>query len=64
MKTKKELENNLIIAQEMLDDIKREFSEQNSGMESDSIYLFHNTRLVNRCRIVLNTKLKELEQYK
>jgi hypothetical protein len=64
MKTKKELENNLIIAQEMLDDIKREFSEQNSGAGSDSIYLYHNTRLVNRCRIVLNTKLKELEQYK
>ena len=64
MKTKKELENNLIIAQEMLDDIKREFSEKNADREDDDIYLCHNSRLINRCRVVLNTKLKELEQYK
>lgn len=64
MKTKKELENNLIIAQEMLDDIKREFSDKNADREDDDIHLFHNTRLINRCRVVLNTKLKELEQYK
>lgn len=64
MKTKKELENNLIIAQEMLDDIKRDFSEKNADKEDDDIYLDHNSRLVNRCRVILNTKLKELEQYK
>lgn len=64
MKTKRELKNNLIIAQEMLDDIKREFSEKNADKEDNDIYLDHNSRLVNRCRVVLNTKLKELEQYK
>ncbi len=64
MKTKKELENNLIIAQEMLDDIKKEFLEKNADKEDDDIYLYHNSSLVNRCRVVLNTKLKELEQYK
>lgn len=64
MKTKKELENNLIIAQEMLDDIKREFLGKNAGKKDSDIYLDHNSRLVNRCRVVLNTKLKELEQYK
>lgn len=64
MKTKKELENNLIIAQEMLNDIKKNFSEKNIDKKDDDIYLDHNSRLVNRCRVVLNTKLKELEQYK
>lgn len=64
MKTKKELENNLIIAQEMLNDIKKIFSEKNIDKKDDDIYLDHNSRLVNRCRVVLNTKLKELEQYK
>lgn len=64
MKTKRELENNLIIAQEMLNDIKKEFSEKNIDKKDDDIYLDHNSRLINRCRVVLNTKLKELEQYK
>lgn len=60
-KTKKELLNNILIAEELLKDIKEEFIK--ATKDEEDIYLYYNTRQINRNRITINNKLKELEQY-
>lgn len=63
-KTKKELLNNILIAEELLKDIREEFIEATKDKDEEDIYLYYNTRQINRNRITINEKLKELEQYK
>ncbi|MFR6599117.1 MAG: hypothetical protein ACLURU_06290 [Finegoldia magna] len=62
-KTKKELLNNILIAEELLKDIKEEFINATKDEDEEDIYLYYNTRQINRNRITINNKLKELEQY-
>ncbi len=63
MKTKKELLKNILIAEYLLNDIKNEFIEATKNGKDEDIYLFYNTRLINRNRLIINEKLRELEQY-
>lgn len=63
MKTKKELFRNILIAEDLLNDIKSEFIEATKDEKDEDINLYYNTRLINRNRVVLNDKLKELERY-
>ena len=63
MKTKKELLKNILIAEDLLSDIKNEFIEATKNEKDDDINLYYNTRLINRNRVILNDKLKELERY-
>ena len=63
MKTKRELLKNILIAEELLKDIKEEFIEATKDKGDEEIYLNYNTRQINRNRITINDKLKELERY-
>lgn len=63
MKTKRELLKNILIAEELLKDIKEEFIEATKDKGDEDIYLYYNTRQINRNRITINDKLKELERY-
>lgn len=63
MKTKKELENNILIAEELLKDIKDAFVKATEDSDEEEIYLYYNTSLISRNRKIINQKLKELEQY-
>lgn len=63
MKTKSELLRNIIVAEEMLKDIKEDFLDKTKDSKDEEIYLYYNTNLIKRNRIVINQKLKELERY-
>lgn len=63
MKTKRELLKNILIAEELLKDIKEEFIKDTKDKGDEEIYLNYNTRQINRNRITINDKLKELERY-
>lgn len=63
MKTKRELLKNILIAEELLKDIREEFIEATKDKDEEEIYLDYNTRQINRNRITINDKLKELERY-
>ena len=63
MKTKRELLKNILIAEELLKDIKEEFIEATKDKGDEETYLYYNTRQINRNRITINDKLKELERY-
>ncbi len=64
MKTKGELIKNIELAEILLNDIKKEVIKNSNGYLDEEIPLFYNTRLINRNRIIINQKLKELERYK
>ena len=63
MKTKKELFRNILIAEDLLNDIKNEFIEATKDEKDEDTHLYYNTRLINRNRVIINEKLKELERY-
>lgn len=63
MKTKRELLKNILIAEELLKDIKEEFIESTKDKGDEETRLYYNTRQINRNRITINDKLKELERY-
>lgn len=64
MKTKGELIKNIELAEILLSDIKKEVVKNTKGYLEEERPLFYNTRLINRNRIIINQKLKELERYK
>lgn len=64
MKTKGELIKNIELAEILLNDIKKEVVKNTTGYLEEETPLFYNTRLINRNRIIINQKLKELERYK
>ncbi|WP_010247844.1 hypothetical protein [Peptoniphilus rhinitidis] len=63
MKTKRELLNNILVAEELLKDIKEDFIRATKNEDDDEVYLYYNTRQINRNRITINEKLKDLERY-
>ena len=62
-KTKKEILNNLLVAEEMLKEIKEEVLAVTKDDKDDEIRLYYNSSLIKRNKIIINKKLKEIERY-
>ena len=62
-KTKREVLNNILVAEEMLKEIKEDLLASTKENKDDDIYLMYNTSLIKRNRIIINKKLKEIERY-
>ena len=62
-KTKKEILNNLLVAEEMLKEIKEDILVSTKEDKDDDIYCLYNTSLIKRNKIIINKKLKEIERY-
>lgn len=62
-KTKREILNNLLVAEEMLKEIKEDILASTKEDKDDDIYCLYNTSLIKRNKIIINKKLKEIERY-
>lgn len=62
-KTKREVLNNILVAEEMLKEIKEEVLTVTKDDKDDEIRLYYNSSLIKRNKIIINKKLKEIERY-
>lgn len=63
--TNAEIIANITVAKELLKDLQDHVKEATKGRESleDLGYLYINTELIRRNRLIIQKKLKELERY-
>lgn len=62
-KTKKELKGNLEFCKKPLEEVIDEFDEKTIGKGDEEKFLYYNTSLIKRNRIMMNQYMKELERY-
>lgn len=64
-KNKRDLLLNIELSEQLLQEIKKEFLTKTKDKNGDDAkYLLnYNSSLINRNRIIINQKLKELEKY-
>ena len=62
-KTKREVLNNILVAEEMLKEIKEEVLTATKDDKDDEIWIYYNSSLIKRNKIIINKKLKEIERY-
>ena len=62
-KTKRELKNNLNFCEKLLKEIIDEFDEKTIGKGDEEKFLYYNTSLIKRNRVMINQYMKELERY-